>query len=143
MFTMYMMCLPSENGMYAVEFKLDYPTGGFIIPTAPTFNPDHNIANGDVTTGIQLSFDSCWTDWMWAGYQTIIVTGSTQGEIIVTPHPGSGGIHMADCGIDHERYTAKAFTSMYINYQDGVDPECGQTPVGGSTWSQIKSIFDQ
>jgi hypothetical protein len=141
--TMYIMCLPSINGMYAVEFRLIYPEGGFLIPAAVTINPNYNVYTGDVTTGIQISLADCFTDWMWAAQQTLIVTGATQGEITVVEHPGSGGIHMVDCGYDRERYVAKAFTKLYINYQDGVDPECDQTPVSGSTWSKIKTMYTE
>ena len=76
---------------------------------------------------------------------TAIDTAGNQNTIMIAPHPLSGHVYFANCDDDSGRpqYEAVVFNNFYVNYTDGVDPECNTTATAERTWGAIKSIYSE
>ncbi len=138
--TIYVFCLPSVDGAFGAEFKLNYPDDPTIMPSAETYNPDVTVVMGSFSNGAGIGFNECKNDWFMIASQMFITTSSNQVMISIAPHPTSGGPSLADCGPLHAKYTATAFNNLYINYPPG-SPECSETATAEITWGAIKSMY--
>ena len=141
-FTMYIFCLPNVDGMYCAEFMLQPPADPTIIIGASTPQAGYSVILGDLLTGVSFCFLECKTDWIWIYSVMVIDTGGNQNMISIAPHPTAGGPSFANCvEPDRPMYDAVIFNNFYINYVDGVDPECDETGVAPASWGAIKSIY--
>ncbi len=140
-FTMYVFILPWADGTKGVEFMLDYPEEASIIATTETWDPDY-LVMGNLGSGVSGVITDCQFGWNVIATQMIITTSAAQGVISVVAHPTAGGPNMNECEGDRPIYPAVAFTNLYVNYQDGVDPECSETATAERTWGAIKSMYN-
>ncbi len=141
---MYVIALPSVDGLRCVEFAVDYaPESTNILPSQVTYNPIYTVALGDINTGLSVCYGACQTDWFYAMHQMIIVYDRTMYTMSIQPHSGTGHVYFASC-IEPERpkYDAIPFTNFYINATNGVDPQCGETASTPASWGAIKSLYN-
>jgi len=137
---MYVYMLPEAGGSFGAEFQVVYPNDPTIIRTAETYNAAITVIMGDIANGISVGFDECKTGWFLIATQMIITSSANQGIVSIVPHPTSGGPSLADCGPQHDKYTAVIFNELYINYAPG-SPECSQTATADMSWGAIKSMY--
>jgi len=141
-FTMYIYALPRHDGMFCAEFMLQMPADPTLIMATTTPNPNNSVIMGTLDTGVSFCFDVCQNDWVWIYTVLIVDTGGNQNTISVAPHPTAGGPSFANCVLpDRPMYDAVIFNNLYVNYTDGVDPECSETATAESTWGAIKSMY--
>jgi len=139
---MYIWCLPNVDGMRCAEFMIAYPADATVIPATVTQNPDLALVMGNLADGVSACYAVCVTEWNWVFHQTIYVTGPNQNMIQIVENPQSNAILFNDC-VEPDRpvYDAIPWTNLYLNYVDGIDPECSQTSTRESTWGAIKSLY--
>jgi hypothetical protein len=140
-FMMYIFALPRADGTFCFEFMLDYPTEATIIATGESWDAAMPVVMGNLASGVSACYAECRTGWQMICTQLIITTAATQGVISVVPHPSAGGPNMNECLGIRPIYPAVAFTNLYVNYTDGVDPECSETGTADVTWGAIKNMY--
>lgn len=64
---MWVWCLPSENGLWGVDFAVGYPSN--IIRDRLTYNGHLAAIAGDPLTGVAARFDACQWNWCWVAHQ--------------------------------------------------------------------------
>lgn len=141
-FNMYIFFLPRSDGMFCAEFIINYPVDPMVIAGAVTPGAGHSIVKGDLASGVSVCYLECQTDWIMGFSQMIILRSMDQNMISIGPNPESGAILFANCVEPYRPiYDAVAFNNLYLQYVDGVDPECGATGTQEKTWGAIKQIF--
>lgn len=138
---MHIWCLPRFDGSYCAEFMIDYPADPTVIAATVTWNPALTVVLGSLNTGASACFFDCQTTWFKPVSQMIICQNGNQNMLSVVPHPLSRGIYFASCIEPRDQYPAVPWNNLYLNYVDGVDPECTYTAVAESTWGAIKQMF--
>jgi hypothetical protein len=94
-FTMWIWCRPSDQGLNAAEFKIDYPQN--VVKMTATRNPDIYLELGTLESGTSVAFSSCQTDWVWTHRQDLIIQDGTRSWIRVVPNPSSGFLAFGNC----------------------------------------------
>lgn len=131
MFTMWIWCLSSDEGIMSGRFDLSYPS---------------NIIEGDVdsnpaldpfvpcTTGVCFSFYSCQYNWVWLFKQQLIITDTSPSQIDIIAHPETGSCEYYTC----EPGPAESFiyhTPLYLN-------QCPQPLAKDEkSWGAVKSLY--
>ena len=144
--TMYIFCLPSENGQMCAEFAVDYSTDPGIIKTSPTANSHISVALGALDSGMSVCFAECQTDWHWPFSQNLFINTAEKVEIRIVGHPNVGDdptYQFANCLEDYPLEPCIIYTSLFINSTDGVDPECMTMGTGPANWGAIKSLYNE
>ena len=143
-FNMYIFALPNEDGLYCAEFMLVPPTDPGITLATATPNPGNSVILGDPLTGVTLCYLVCQTDWVWVYNYLVVVQNTNKDMIALAPHPQAGGPNFPSC-IEPLRpiNVAVIFNNLYINYIDGIDPECDETATKEESWGAIKSMYVQ
>ncbi len=139
--TMYIIVLPSGNGLQGAEFAIDFPDDPGLIPTLLTPHPDIVLTNGSLADGMTASYGNCHTDWTWIFSQAFFV--NTAAQLSLTPVKKTGpnaGIMVSTCGFPYPLEEVYSYNSFYINYTDGVDPECSTLGTESKTWGAIKRM---
>jgi len=139
-FTMYIIMLPRADGTKSIEFMLTYPDDPTIIASSESWDLDY-LVMGNLASGVSAVISECQFGWKVVATQLIITTSTNQGIISIVPHPTAGGPWMCECEGLRTEYRAVAFTNLYINYTDGVDPECSETATAERTWGAIKNMY--
>lgn len=139
---MYIWCLPSVDGMRCGEFMIAYPSDATVIPATTTPNPELALVMGSLPDGVSACYAVCKNEWNWLFHQTIYVTGPNQNLLQIVENPESNAILFSSC-VEPDRpvYDAIPWTNLYLNYVDGVDPECSQTATREASWGAIKSMY--
>jgi hypothetical protein len=143
-FNMYIFALPNEDGLYCAEFQLIAPSDPTVILASYTPHPNMSIAQGHPSTGVTFCYLDCQRDWVWVYTVLVVVQSSNQNIIELAPHPQAGGPNFPSC-IEPGRpiNIATIYNKLYINYVDGIDPECDETATAEKTWGAIKSLYTQ
>jgi hypothetical protein len=68
----------------------------------------------------------------------IICQNANKNIISVVESPIAHGMYFNECAGTRPKYSVVAWNNLYLNYVDGVDPECGFTAVEEKTWGAIK-----
>lgn len=141
-FTMYIYCLPRADGMYCAEFMLQGPADPSLIIASATPQAGYSVILGDLATGVSFCFLECKNDWIWIYSVLVVDTSGNQNTIAIVPHPTAGGPNFANC-VEPLRpiYDAVVFNNLYVNYTDGVDPECEATGTASASWGAIKGLY--
>ena len=138
---MYIFGLPRTGGTFGAEFMIDYPDDPSIIPATVTYHGDVNLTMGDLASGVSIAYNGCIEGWFMIADVDIYTTSPNQVIVQIVNHPTSGNIYFTDCEGARPVYPAVAFTNLYINYTDGVDPECSETATAERTWGAIKQMY--
>jgi len=143
-FEMYIFCLPRADGMFCAEFVVNYPADPTVITATVTAGAGISIVKGDLAAGVSVCYLECQNDWVWPFHQMIVLQSANQNVITIGPHPDTGQILFANC-VEPMRpvYDAVVFTNLYLQYVDGVDPECSATATAELTWGAIKSMYSE
>ena len=141
-FNMYIYALPRHDGMFCAEFMIQMPDDPTLMMATATPNPGYSIIMGDLASGVSFCFLECQTDWVWIYTVMMVVTSTNQNMVQIAPHPEAGGPWFANC-VEPIRpmYEPVVFTNLYVNYENGVDPECSATATAEMTWGAIKSMY--
>ncbi len=141
-FNAWIYALPrGDVGTWCAEFMLQMPADASLMLGSSTPNPDNSVIMGDLTTGVSFCFVECQYGWT-VIYEILLVdTGGNQNVIQIVPHPDAGGPNFVECTEERPMYEAVAFNNLYVNYTDGVDPECSATATAERTWGAIKSLY--
>ncbi len=142
---LYIWCLPSINGQACAEFAVEYPDDPGIIKTTITQNSHISIAMGGLETGMSVCFLECQTDWHWMFKHELYINTSTKRTIRIIPHPDPDilAYQFANCLEDNPLEPCILFTNLYINSQNGIDPECSTTGTTPASWGAIKSLYEE
>jgi hypothetical protein len=141
-FNMWIFVLAKEGGTFGAEFKLQMPDDPSLIAGTKTPHPDASGAIlGDPLTGVSFTWLSCQEGWTWVYQYLMIDTSGNQNIVEIVPHPTAGGPNMVECSGTRPIYPAVIFNKLYVNYTDGVDPECSETGTSSKSWGAIKSIY--
>jgi hypothetical protein len=97
LFTMYIFCLPGENGLMCAEFAIDYPDNVIPDDEGITENPGMSVALGELETGMSFCFLECQTDWVWTHSQLCYVTDQLPSQISIIEHNMAGVYQFANC----------------------------------------------
>jgi hypothetical protein len=141
-FTMWIMVLPEANGTFCAEFMIEMPADPTLIFATTTTHPDASAAIiGTPTTGVSFCYLSCHTGWTFVYSVLMIDTAGNQNTVRIVPHPSAGGPNFTECVGNRDIYPAVIFNNLYVNYTDGVDPECEATATASASWGAIKSLY--
>ncbi|MDD3643284.1 MAG: hypothetical protein PHQ19_07485 [Candidatus Krumholzibacteria bacterium] len=140
---MQIWCLPRADGTYCAEFMIDYPDDPTVIAATVTPDPTFTIVLGSLATGVSACYGECKTEWTKFFTQLIVCQNANQNMISVVNHPGTGEILMTECTGIRPTYPAVAWNNLYLNYTDGIDPECGFTATEDKTWGAIKRMYGE
>jgi len=141
-FNMWIFVLPKAGGTYGCEFMLKMPDDPTLFAGSKTPHPDASAAIiGDPLTGVSFTYLVCEEGWTWVYQYMIIDTGGNQNAIEIAPHPTIGGPNMLECPDPRPVYVAVIWNKLYVNYTDGVDPECSETATAEKSWGAIKSMY--
>lgn len=139
---MYIFFLPRADGMFCAEFIVNYPADPMVIAGAVTPGAGHSIVKGNLSTGVSVCYLECQTDWVWGFSQMLVLRSMDKNMITIGPHPESNAILFANCVEPYRPiYDAVVFNNFYLQYVDGVDPECGGTGTEEKSWGAIKTMF--
>lgn len=143
-FFTYIYALPNIDGMYCAEFMLQLPDDPTLFVGLTTPNPGFSIIMGDLLTGVSFCFNDCQTDWVQIYSVMLVATSTNRNVVQIVAHPEAGGPWFANC-VEPMRpmYEAVVFTNLYVNYVNGVDPECSETATAEKTWGAIKSMYTE
>ncbi len=140
-FDVWVYCLPSQNGVRAIEFSLgDFPPTYFLTGTAP--GPLVSVTMGDVFYGISYSLYLCQVDWVLLDVYSVIATAPGQAALWLKGHGDTGLMSIANCLPGYPIENAVAYTSVFINYPPG-SPECSGVGTEESSWGAIKGMFNR
>ncbi len=141
-FTMYIFCLPRTDGTFCAEFQLLMPEDPTLILGTATPQDGYSVIMGALVDGVSFCFLDCQNDWIWIYSCLMYDTGGNQNSIGIGPHPQSGDILFNSCTPPQfDIYSAVVFNNLYVNYVDGVDPECDETATAERSWGAIKSLY--
>jgi hypothetical protein len=136
-FTAWIWCLPSVNGLQAAEFAVG--TGGAAYIIGQTKNPAITVELGSFATGISIAFGegTCNRDWVWVYQMTCLYASVPQSKIEIIPHPmtlPAPAYQFASCLPGYPIEPCTNLTPLYL---------CGPGPVGvqETNWGAIKSLF--
>ena len=143
-FNIYIYALPNTDGMYCAEFMLQMPDDPSLFVGMLTPNPGVSIIMGELVSGVSFCFLECQTDWVQIYTVMLVTTSANRNVVQIVAHPEAGGPWFANC-VEPMRpmYPAVVFTNMYVNYENGVDPECSETATAEKTWGAIKSMYTE
>jgi hypothetical protein len=136
-FFAWIWCLPSENGLQAVEFAVSFPATAVTLNTVQ--NPGIAVALGTLANGISCAFAEgmCQMDWVWTHQLTMLALATTPAQIAIIPHPTTQppAYQFATCELGYPIEPCINLTPLYI---------C-ETPsplgVEETNWGAIKSLF--
>jgi len=133
-FEMWIWCLPSENGLSAVQFAISYPDN--VIQGDVTINPDCSLWIGSLAEGVSIVFDTCvWEDkYYWTHHQTLFVTDLNPSTIRIVEHPDAypePGVWFLNCIAIKE--SCRVSSGLYLNHC----PFATQS----ASWGAIKSLY--
>lgn len=140
-FNMHIWCLPRFDGSFCAEFMIDYPDDPSVIAATTTYDPTLTVVLGDLGTGVSACYGECKPTWFKVCTQLIVLQNANQNMIQVVDHPLSKGIFFTECEGDRPVYEGVAWNNLYLNYTDGIDPECGFTAINDATWGAIKQLY--
>jgi len=139
----YVFGLPRAGGTFGAEFMIDFPDDPTMITAGATFANDPTVILGSLSTGVSLGYDSCITGWFLIATQPMYTTSANRVVVQIVANPSSGGVFFTECEGIRPVYDAIVFTNVYINYENGVDPECAETGTAESSWGAIKSMYSE
>jgi hypothetical protein len=143
-FTMWMFALPKEGGATCAEFMIQMPADPSLIMATLTPHPDASSAIiGHPTSGVSFCWNLCHEGWTWIYSALMVDTSGNQNTIALVPHPTAGGPNFTECDGDRVIYPAVIFNNFYVNYVNGVDPECDETGTAPASWGAIKSLYTE
>ena len=96
------------------------------------------------TPGMSVCFTECQTEWHYAFTQTLFINTSSKLTIQIVPNPvvePTPLYQFANCLEFFPIEPCIVFTNLYINSQNGIDPECSTTATETATWGAIKNIY--
>lgn len=141
-FTVWMFALAKEGGTFGAEFMIQMPADPSLIMANLTPHPDASSAIlGHPTTGVSFTWLSCQEGWTWIYQALMIDTSGNQNMLAIVPHPTAGGPNFLECEGSRPIYPAVVFNNLYVNYADGVDPECEATGTASASWGAIKNLY--
>jgi hypothetical protein len=144
--TMWILCLPSVDGMLCAEFAIQYPTSGMITSTVTPNDAIISVALGDLATGMSVCYQECQWDWNWCFNQMLFITAPDPMHVQIIKH-SLATIHyiqFAECiPPQYPVEEVTKYTNFYINYDPITAPECQQTAVESSSWGAIKGMFSE
>jgi hypothetical protein len=136
-FSVWFWCLPSENGLQAIEFHVTYPSNVVVLSSVK--NPGTIVALGCPYTyepGFCAIFPegSCQMDWVWTINLTCMVLTNQPGFIEVGPLSYQSVLEAATCQSGYPIEPVTILDKFGINQEAviGVEPE---------TWGGIKSLY--
>jgi hypothetical protein len=135
--------LPRYDGTYCAEFMVSYPADPTVIAATVTPDPTFTVVLGDLATGVSACYGECKIGWTKLFTQMIICQNANQNIISIVANPASGGIYFNECAGIRPIYPAVAWNNLYLNYTDGIDPECGYTASEDATWGAIKRLMNE
>ncbi len=143
-FTMWMFALGKEGGTFGAEFMIQMPADPTLIMATLTAHPDASAAIiGHPTTGVSFTWLTCQEGWTWIYSALMIDTSGNQNVVAIVPHPTADGPNFLECEGSRPIYPAVIFNNLYVNYVDGVDPECNETATTSASWGAIKSLYTE
>jgi hypothetical protein len=137
-FDMYVFCLPSDNGVRAVEFSIGMPPSYVVVANTP--GPTVSVTLGDYLNGISYSLYLCVSEWFLLDTYSILPTADGQAAIWLKGHGETGEISIASCLTGYPIEQALAYTSVFVNYPPG-SPECSGVGTEESSWGAIKEML--
>ncbi|MBU8921357.1 MAG: hypothetical protein KOO63_06010 [Bacteroidales bacterium] len=142
-FTMYIWCLPGENGQMCAEFAIDYSDDPGIIKTAVILEDYISVSMGGLDTGMSVCFLTCQTEWHAPLSQVLWVTTVAKNTLRIIEHPGlsTPAYQFSNCLEGQPIEPCKAYTSIYVNSVQGVDAECSTTGAESFSWGAIKQLM--
>ena len=143
---MWIMCLPSVNGMLCAEFAISYPASSVITGSITSNTAIISVAQGDIATGMSVCYIACEYAWNWCFHQTFYVNGTDQVYAELVPHgaPQITQLQFASCEDDtYPLEEAVKFTNLYINYDPVTAPECQVTGTESKSWGAIKAMVGE
>ncbi len=127
------------KGLAAVEFKIVYPSGTYIIQGSVTKNPLIVVELGTLSVGITsaINLPDCQYDWWWSHHQTITVKNTTwSGYIQIVADPMLAvppfTVLVSDCS--YYNWATNVISELMLNYSN---------PVEDKTWGSIKSLYNE
>jgi len=143
-FTMWMFALGKTGGTHGAEFMIQMPADPSLIMATLTPHPDASAAIiGHPTTGVSFTWLSCQEGWTWIYQALMIDTSGNRNVVAIVPHPTAGGPTFLECQDPRPLYDAVIFNNLYVNYVNGVDPECDETGTAPASWGAIKSLYTE
>ena len=139
MFSAWIWCLPSVNGLQAAEFAVNFPP--VVLIQATVKNPGITVELGTMQTGLSVAFGEgqCQMDWVWLYQLTCVVLSPTPvtTKIDIKPHPGTLPVpayQFATCELGYPIEACIYLTPLYL---------CQDAPLGvqETNWGAIKSLF--
>lgn len=111
---MWIWFLPGTNGQMCAEFSVAYAAD--LIQTTITYNDDLISAYlGRLDTGFSVCYNMCQYDWHWVVHQTLYVTNSNAGQILIGPHYDIGVYQIANCTPGYPVENVMEITRLYYN----------------------------
>jgi len=133
MHTMYLMVLPSQDGLICSELSTTL-NGTGVSFLAPTWNPDTaEPVMGGFPGDLGHCFQNCYYDWVMVGSVRMYVEDTDPKSIEIGPFATQPFPNALDC-LGVEKW-AIPFSTFYIN-------GCGPLPVEESSWGAIKSLYE-
>jgi hypothetical protein len=136
--SMWIWCLPGQNGMICAEFNVSYPAN--VIHSTTTYNPYIPPIIIPMPGGYSICFSECNWDWVWIFNQVLYVTDQTQTMIEIAPHDDVGVYQFANCEPGFPVEPCIKMTNLYINYEPD-ESVCSVTGIETNSWGAIKSLF--
>lgn len=135
-FIMYFRSDGGPNGIFALEFSIDI-IGDWGFFGSPAWSPAVSITNGDIATGIAVSYSDCegaGADYAWVGSIPFTSLGATSGTIKVGPSTAYDLPIVAMCD---DMRTLAPVLGGYFTAPDG---SC-DIGTEESSWGAIKSMY--
>ena len=136
--SMWVWCLPGQNGMVCAEFNISYPAN--VVTGSLNYNPAIPPLIIPSPDGYSLCLIECYWDWVWMFNQIFYVTDANKTMIEIVPHGDAGVYQFANCEDGFPVEPCIKLTNLHINYEQG-ESECSVTGVETSSWGAIKSLF--
>jgi hypothetical protein len=131
----YVFALPTDDGMYAVEFKIVFPDMVYDYGSM-TLNAGINLTLGDISTGWSATFAVCQPNGLWVQVyrQRVYVDTSIapNGVIMIAETDDSHNIGLATCDFMDARFTV--LNNGFINLPCEIGTK-------DASWGAIKSLF--
>lgn len=132
-YDVYVMVLPSDQGLMTTEFAISFPSGVYLTKT--TYASDIALTWGDPANGLRATFSACKTAWCWPCYMTFDIWNVSGGNIEIIPHPDSGLMQLCNCNEGYPTESVIYLTPMYLG-------ECGPLANEESSWGAIKGMYE-